>query len=132
MANTPILMTGFVTQFFTGLTLQVSIGIHEREKAAPQRLLIDLDYDVTVPAGAGDDLDGRLNYDHIREEVETIASSRHFNLQETLCAEILASLLAHGQITRARVSVRKPDAYRNVDAVGVMVEGRKQAAERRN
>ncbi len=123
-------MTVVVTQFFSGLSLQVSIGIHEHEKAAPQRVLIDLEYDISEAPGAADQLAGRINYDEIREEVERIARSRHFNLQETLCGEILTSLLARPPITRARVSIRKPDAYPDVEAVGVTMEQRKSAAER--
>ena len=123
-------MKHHVTHFFAGLALQVRIGFHEHEKAAAQRVLIDLEYDVDEPASAVDGLDGRVDYDTVRHEVERIALSRHFNLQETLCREILAHLLARPQISRARVATRKPDAYPNVDAVGVIVEARKPTSER--
>lgn len=122
-------MSDRVTHFFRGITLQVNIGIHDAEKAGPQRLLIDLEYDVIEPAGADDTLAGRLNYDEVRDAVERIATSRHFNLQETLCRQIMASLFAHREIVRARVSSRKPDIYPDVDAVGVILERRKTGAE---
>ncbi len=122
-------MSEFVTHFFTGLSLQVRIGIHDSEKAGPQRILIDLEYDLLEPPGSADELEGRLNYDEVRDEVERIALSRHFNLQETLCREIMASLLARGPVTRAKVSTRKPDVYKDCAAVGVILEQRKPGTE---
>ncbi|MDQ3561269.1 MAG: dihydroneopterin aldolase [Pseudomonadota bacterium] len=122
-------MSEFVTHFFTGLLLQVRIGIHDSEKAGPQRILIDLEYDLLEPPGGADELEGRLNYDEVRDEVERIALSRHFNLQETLCREIMASLLACGPVARAKVSTRKPDVYKDCAAVGVILEQRKPGTE---
>lgn len=122
-------MTEFVTHFFTGLSLQVRIGIHDAEKAGPQRILVNLEYDLLEPPGRSDDLEGRLNYDEVRDEVERIALSRHFNLQETLCREIMASLMARHAVIRAKVSTRKPDVYKDCEAVGVILEQRKPGTE---
>jgi dihydroneopterin aldolase len=120
-------MSGIVTTFFRGLSLQVRIGLYEAERAAPQRLLIDLEYDSRdADSGGGSDaVADFLNYDAVRDEVAAIATARHFNLQETLCRELLASLLAHPEILRAKVEVRKPDIYPDVDAVGVSMEARR-------
>ncbi len=122
-------MSEFVTHFFRGLSLQVRIGIHDAERAGPQRILIDLEYDLLEPAERSDDIEGRLNYDEVRDEVARIALSRHFNLQETLCREIMASLLARGPVARAKVSTRKPDVYKDCAAVGVILEQRKPGTE---
>ena len=118
-------MTEFVTHFFRGLSVQASIGIHSAERAAPQRILIDLDYDVRQPRGHADEIAEVLDYDGVREEVARIARDRHFNLQETLCREILESLIARSPVLRARVSTRKPDVYPDCEAVGVILEQRK-------
>jgi dihydroneopterin aldolase len=117
-------VSGVVTHFFRGLSVQTSIGIHAFEKAAPQRMLIDIEYDCREPTGA-DEIAAVLDYDGVREEVAAIARRGHFNLQETLCREILASLIARPQVIRARVSTRKPDVYPDVEAVGVILEERK-------
>ena len=77
-------MTEFVTHFFRGLSVQASIGIHAAEQAAPQRILIDLEYDVRQPGDHADEITEVLDYDGVREEVARIARHRHFNLQETL------------------------------------------------
>jgi dihydroneopterin aldolase len=117
-------MAETVTYFFTGLSVQTRIGIHPPELAAPQRVLIDLEYELRQPEH-GDELADVLDYDGVRDEVERIARSRHFNLQETLCREILASLLSRPPVVRAKVSTRKPDIYPDCDAVGVIMEKRK-------
>jgi dihydroneopterin aldolase len=113
---------GTVTYFFRGLSLQVSIGFLAAEKAAPQRILIDLEYDCRDMPGSGDEIAAVLDYHQVRQEIAEIAQRGHFNLQETLCREILASLLGHPQVIRATVEVRKPDIYADVDAVGVRME----------
>ena len=119
-------MAGTVTYFFRGLSLQASIGFLAAEKAAAQTVMIDLEYDCEDAADPADEIGAVLNYDDVREEVATIAQRRHFNLQEALCREILASLLARPQVIRAKVSINKPDIYPDVDAVGVTIEARKR------
>ncbi len=118
-------MTAITTYFFRGLSIEASIGFHERELAAAQRILIDIDYDCATPEVGVDDVGDALDYDTVRQEVVAIVGKRHFNLQETLCGEILASLLAHPEIRRARVSVRKPDIYPDINSVGVVMETKK-------
>ena len=120
-------MTGILTYFFRGLSLNVSIGLHASERAAPQRVLIDIDYDVEDDSGGADSLNGHLDYDAVRRDVERIAGRGHFNLQETLCRAILGALMAREAIIRARVSTRKPDIYENCEAAGVSMEARRGA-----
>jgi dihydroneopterin aldolase len=114
-----------VTYFFRSLAVQARLGLLPQEKAAPQRVLIDLEYDGPAPSDGSDTLASVLDYDAVRREVVAIVESRHFNLQETLCRTILTSLTAHPEVSRARVFVRKPDIYPDVDAVGVEMEMRK-------
>lgn len=119
-------MSPHVTYFFRGLSLKASIGFLAAEKAAPQTVIIDLEYDCPDAANPSDEIGTVLNYDNVREEVAAIVKNRHFNLQETLCREILQSLLAKPEVIRAKVSVNKPDIYPDVDAVGVSMEARKR------
>lgn len=118
-------MAGTVTYFFQGLSLNASIGFLAEEKAARQTILIDIEYDCLDASDPADEIGSVLNYDSVRQAVAEIALKRHFNLQETLCQEILASLMARPEILRAKVSIRKPDIYPDVDAVGVSMEARK-------
>lgn len=120
-------MSKIITYFFRGLSLVVSIGLHASERAAPQRVIIDIDYDVGDPQDDADELSGHLDYDRVRRDIERIAGRGHFNLQETLCRTILDSLMTHEAVVRARVSTRKPDIYENCDSVGVSMEAWRSA-----
>jgi dihydroneopterin aldolase len=121
LATTP----GTVTYFFRGIRLKASIGLLAEEKAAPQTVMIDLEYDCRDQSAGADELVAVLDYDKVRAEVAAIVGKRHFNLQETLCREILASLTARPEVIRARVALSKPDIYPDADAVGVIMEARK-------
>lgn len=118
-------MNQVVTHFFRSFSLQARIGVHAAERAAPQRILIDIDYDYLRPTGPEDRITSVLDYDGVRREVEAIVRSRHFNLQETLCDLIMASLMARPEVIRARVSTRKPDIYPDVESVGIVIERKK-------
>jgi dihydroneopterin aldolase len=78
-----------------GLEVQTDIGFHEFEVGSPQRLLVSVEIwldDVSMPAD--DDPANAWNYDFLRTEVEELARSRRFNLQETLAHAILERLAA--------------------------------------
>ena len=57
-----------------------------------------------------DRLEDALNYDLIRATILDIATSRHFDLQETLARQIFESLLALPGVGAVRIR-RLPDAY---------------------
>jgi dihydroneopterin aldolase len=119
-------MAGIVTYFFRGLSLQASIGLLAAENTALQTVMIDLEYDCADAADPADEIGAVLHYDDVRQEVAAIVQKRHFNLQETLCREILASLPTRPQAMRAKGSVNKPDIYADVDSVGAIMEARKR------
>ena len=97
---------------------QCSIGIHAFERAAPQRILVAvevlLDPDQEPQA---DKIDEALNYDDIRQSVLALASSRHFDLQETLARQIFDSIMSMKTVQAARVKTSKPDVYEDVGSV---------------
>src|SRR3954452_18436569 len=71
------------------LAVQTDIGFHEFEVGAPQRLLVTVEIwleDVSPPVE--DDPARAWNYDFLRQEVEELAASRRYNLQETLAHAI--------------------------------------------
>lgn len=107
--------------FLRDIERQVSIGIHDFEKAAPQRLLIDVDLYVPLAAStpAQDAIGEVVDYDFVRHAIDRILRAGHVNLQETLCDAILQELLAHPQVVAVRVATRKPDVYPDTAAVGV-------------
>ena len=103
--------------------LPVSIGIHDFERSAPQMVIVnvamELADDMPDPR---DRIEHALDYDFIRAGIMAIIKNRHFNLQETLCQEILELVLARGGIKRAKVSTRKPDVYPDCKSIGFEME----------
>jgi len=114
--------------FLRDYEIIASIGIHEFERKNPQRIIIDVSLELAggaLPDAAEDRIDTVLDYDFLRESIRRIVEGRHFNLQETLCAEILTTCLQPDKVLGARVSTRKPDVYPDCDSVGVEMESRK-------
>lgn len=111
--------------FLRDYALVVAIGVHAFEKAAPQRLLIDVDLYVPLALSTpqADQLDEVVDYDFIRHAVQQRVAQGHIELQETLVDDLLALMLAHPHVRAARVASRKPDVYPDCDAVGVEVFG---------
>lgn len=104
------------------LEVQADIGFHDFEVGAPQRLLVTIEIwldDVSPPAE--DDPHRAWNYDFLRTEVEEIASSRRFNLQETLAHAIFERLAAFRGVRALRLRTSKPDVYPEAHGVGVEI-----------
>jgi dihydroneopterin aldolase len=98
--------------FLRDFRLKVSIGIHDFEKEGPQTVVVNVDL-LLAPAekAHNDRIANVLNYDVVHDGIVALASSRHFNLQETLADAILDLCLAQPGVAEARVSTEKPDVY---------------------
>jgi dihydroneopterin aldolase len=105
-----------------GLAVLIDIGFHDFEVGTPQRLLISVEVwldDVAAPHG--DLAADAWNYDHLRLEIERIAASKRFNLQETVAREIYDWIAARAGVKALRVGTSKPDVYPNAKGVGVEI-----------
>ena len=109
--------------FLRGLQVQARIGIHDFEQLAPQRLLIDVDLYVSLAdtQAVNDQLAEVVDYDFVRQVVHQRVAQGHIGLQETLCDDIMAALMAHPGVQAAQVSTRKPDVYPDCESVGVEI-----------
>jgi len=107
--------------FLRNLALSASIGIHAHEKAARQRLLINVELFLKPQGDAGDDISQVLDYDGVRRGIARLVEARHYNLQETLVEEIVALCLKQNGVLAVRVSTEKPDVYADCDGVGYEV-----------
>jgi dihydroneopterin aldolase len=95
-----------------------SIGIHDFERAKKQRITVDLEVLLsTDKEPQADTIEQALNYDTIREMVIEIATSRHFDLQETLARTIFDAVLALSTVDALMVRTAKPDVYEDVQSV---------------
>jgi dihydroneopterin aldolase len=106
--------------FFERIEVNCSIGLHDFERRAKQRLFINVELFLTR-TDRTDAASTVPDYDDVRDIVIRIAGSRHFELQESICETICETVFASGRYDAVLVTSRKPDVYPNVDAVGCTV-----------
>ena len=93
--------------------IPVQIGVHDFERNGAQRLLFNVDLWVpfALSTPSRDRIDEVLDYDFIRQTIAARVASGHIDLQETLCDDLVATLLAHPSVRAVRVATCKPDVY---------------------
>jgi len=111
--------------FLRNYEVWINIGVHDFEKRGEQRVLINIDLYVPLEKSTprNDALREVVDYDFMRRSIAERVQRGHIHLQETLCDDVLALMLAHPSVKAARVSTEKPDVYPDCDAVGVEVFG---------
>ena len=116
--------------FLRDYAVNINIGVHDFEKRGEQRVLINVDLYVPLATSTprADLLAEVLDYDFIRSTIAQRMARGHIHLQETLCDDVLALMLAHPNVRAARVSTEKPDVYPDCDSVGCEVFGLKENA----
>jgi dihydroneopterin aldolase len=104
------------------LEVQTDIGFHDFEVGNPQRLLVTVEIWLQDPsAPPADDPARAWNYDFLRAEVEEIAASKRYNLQETLAHAVFERIAAFRGVKALRVRTSKPDVYPEAHGVGVEI-----------
>jgi dihydroneopterin aldolase len=116
--------------FLRDYAVNMNIGVHDFEKRGEQRVLINVDLYVPLALStpSNDTLDEVVDYDFIRRSILERLARGHIHLQETLCDDVLALMLAHPKVRAARVSSEKPDVYPDCDAVGCEVFAVKESS----
>jgi dihydroneopterin aldolase len=105
------------------LRVPVSIGVHDFERDAPQIVLVSVELELADDwVDPKDRIEHALDYDFLRGGIVALVKNRHFNLQETLCEEILALCLERPGLKRVKVSTRKPDIYPDCKSIGFEIE----------
>ncbi|MGC2857320.1 dihydroneopterin aldolase [Novispirillum sp. DQ9] len=134
MKNTPVIAPlrpapiadasrGLRHVFVRDLVLTCSIGIYDHEKAAPQRVRINVDLGVREVDGVlGDAIDHVVCYEQIVNRVRSIAHDGHVNLVETMAERIAVMCLQDPRVRSARVRVEKLDVFEDAHSVGVEIE----------
>jgi dihydroneopterin aldolase len=108
--------------FLRNFETRASIGVHDFEKQARQRVLVNVDLYLEPDGEVRDDsIAETVDYDFLRTEIQRLAESGHFHLQETFCERIVAACLARPGVVAVRVSSEKPDVYPDCESVGVEV-----------
>ncbi|HYI84632.1 MAG TPA: dihydroneopterin aldolase [Acetobacteraceae bacterium] len=126
MSLEPDAAAGLRVVFVRGLELRASLGVHPHEKAAAQRVVIDVELavrDEAAPSGVGeDDLRRTVDYAAVVRAATAIVAEGHTLLVETLAEKIARAALVDPRVARARVSVEKPDAFTETAGVGAIIE----------
>lgn len=102
------------------LPLQAIIGTNEKERQAPQKIVLNvrLEYDAEA-AIQGDDLHKAVDYFSLKERIEAYVAGSRFFLLEKLAASLLTLLMSDDRILAGRINIDKPDAIRPADSVSV-------------
>ncbi|MSP82544.1 MAG: dihydroneopterin aldolase [Alphaproteobacteria bacterium] len=115
--------------FVRDLVLACSIGVHDHERRASQRVRINIDLDVASRAASADDsLANVVDYERVVDGARRFAREGHINLVETLAERIARFCLEDARVLTARVRVEKIDVFPDAAAVGVeIIRGRDTA-----
>jgi len=116
--------------FLRNYEVMINIGVHDFEKRAEQRVLINVDLYIPLEQSTpkADQLSEVVDYDFMRETIARRISKGHIHLQETLCDDVVKAMLVHPRVRAARVSTMKPDVYPDCEGVGVEVFQLKEEA----
>jgi dihydroneopterin aldolase len=101
-----------------GVKMNVEIGIHGYERGVKQQVLVDVVTLVDKRWCGSDDIETVVNYDYILHGIKAM-EQKQFDLQETLCGEVLDIALAPDPVIAAQVTTRKTEAYPDAAAVGL-------------
>lgn len=105
------------------LELTLSIGVHDQEKKAPQRVLVSVEATMNGSEDEKDNIGATFDYDLIHDFAKSLENSGHSELQETLARRILQFVLSNPEVTHAVVETAKPDIFDDCAFVGVRLEG---------
>ncbi len=115
--------------FIEGLRLDALIGVHDRERLAPQPLLLDIRMRFDNRAAAGSDaLADALDYEAVSLRLADYVARTDFALVETLAEGCAALILDEFGARGVRLKLSKPQALANAAAVGVEIERGRFAA----
>ncbi|MGM8899154.1 MULTISPECIES: dihydroneopterin aldolase [unclassified Psychrobacter] len=116
--------------FVKGLTVEAVIGVYEWERAITQPLLIDIALETDINAAAfSDDVNDALNYKAVCDDVREWCQDIKAQLLEYLASQIADQLLTKYHCHKVTLSVAKPTAIKQADAVGVQITRYAKAIE---
>ena len=104
------------------LAIQLSIGVHEHEKRAKQRLLITVEATLADSGDESDRLERTLDYDLLCDFIRSLSDRPHVELQETVARQIVDFTLAMPGVAAVAVETRKPDVFDDCEYVGARFE----------
>jgi len=107
--------------FVRDLRVRTVVGVEERERMAPQEVVVNLDLEADLDAAAAtDDLTRSVDYAAVAGRVREHAAGTRFRLLEALAGSI-AGLVLDGfpRVRAVTVRIEKPGAVAGARTVGV-------------
>lgn len=95
----------------TGLRVRGHHGVRLEERRDGQDFVVDVALDLDArPSAAADDLSLTVDYGALAQQLADVVTGDAVDLLETLATRLADVCLAAGPVTRASVTVHKPDA----------------------
>lgn len=108
--------------FVKGLKVEAVIGVYEWERAITQPLLIDIALETDISKAAiSDNVGDALNYKAVCDDVSEWCQAIKAELLEHLAEQIADKLLTKYASHKVTLSIAKPTAIKQADAVGVQI-----------
>ncbi len=108
--------------FIKGLKVEAVIGVFDWERAITQPLLIDIALETDISrAAVSDDVSDALSYKEVCDDVSVWCKEIQAKLLEHLAAQISDKLFAKYDCQKITLSIAKPTAIAQADAVGVQI-----------
>ena len=115
--------------FIEDLRVDARVGIYDREKAAPQRLELNLTFGVPDSAAQHDDIADTINYATVIEPIREELALRHFNLIESLGEFVVKLLFDEFGVPWVKIHIAKIGVMRGVKRVGVFIQRGREGVE---
>ena len=108
--------------FLKGVEIMAHIGVYDHEKSARQKIILNVELDVMInPSWQDDNISDVVDYEHILKIINRVADSGHIHLLETFAEQLIQECLAHPLVTKADISIEKPDIFTGVASAGVRI-----------
>jgi dihydroneopterin aldolase len=111
-----------------GIRFRCVIGVSDRERAAPQDVLVDLDVKVDfAKAAASDALADTVDYRRLARRVIEAGEQSRCTLVETLASRLCRLVLDEfPSVEDVRLELEKPGALSSADSVRAVVAARRE------
>lgn len=108
--------------FVKGLRVEAVIGVFEWERAITQPILIDIALETNISRAAqSDNVEDALNYKGVCDDVSAWCQEIKAQLLEHLAEQLANKLLTNYDCQKVTLSVAKPTAIKEAEAVGVQI-----------
>jgi len=108
--------------FIRDLVLPCSIGIHQHERLAQQRVQINVELTCLEHPAINDDVDNVVCYATAVMGIKAVVADGHINLVESLADRIADVCLSDHRVLSAKVRIDKLDVFKEAFSVGVEID----------